>query len=527
MLMVVYVACMQLGVHTPRASACGKMVLMQKDIVFRVSTRLLLLCAIFFCAGVPPIAFAKVYISEVAWMGTDENANAEWIELFNDGPAQSLTGWTLNALDGQPAIVLSGTVGASGYALLERTSDATVSEVTALLVYTGALGNAGEVLELRDESGALVDRVEGGVDWELGGDNGTKDTLQRAGAQATGAWMTAPATPGRGGGVATTDAADTEQTEARGDQKTVATAKVPIPQVPKVKLEPALTIDVGDDIVATIGAPIRLTAHGYSETGRELVLTDVVWAFGDGAQGAGRTIEHGYEHVGEYRVVAVGTRSGFRTDIQARDSVLVRVVRPALTISAVDHAYIEVSNTGDDELDLSKYWLVVGEDHFRLPAHTYLLPQARVRFPSSVTALTPREDVGVGIFSPDRTLVASYGVAMSPTTVTLPTQPARALSKVTRSEQVPDSEDVAVVNDVPVVEYSAFKTPEFAGAEIEQAAEAYLALEKSGIIGDENGNILWWIVGLIAATFLAVLIALLVRREQEEIVRGYTLEEDV
>ncbi|MCA9360208.1 hypothetical protein KC850_04225, partial [Candidatus Kaiserbacteria bacterium] len=38
---------------------------------------------------------AAVYISEVAWMGSDSSANHEWIELHNDGDAVSVADWVL------------------------------------------------------------------------------------------------------------------------------------------------------------------------------------------------------------------------------------------------------------------------------------------------------------------------------------------------------------------------------------------------------------------------------------------------
>jgi hypothetical protein len=117
-----------------------------------------------------------VVINEISWMGTTVDYNNEWIELYNNTSVSiSLTGWTLKAIDGAPAINLSGSIPAKGYYLLERTSDATVTEATADLIYTGALGNTGETLELRDNGGTLVDSVNS---W-YAGDNTTKATMER------------------------------------------------------------------------------------------------------------------------------------------------------------------------------------------------------------------------------------------------------------------------------------------------------------------------------------------------------------
>ena len=91
-----------------------------------------------------------VVLNEIAWMGTLTSASDEWIELFNNSGADiDLAGWTLTAADGTPSIVLSGTIPAGGHFLLERTDDSTIPAVPADQIYTGALTNSGEVLELR------------------------------------------------------------------------------------------------------------------------------------------------------------------------------------------------------------------------------------------------------------------------------------------------------------------------------------------------------------------------------------------
>ncbi|QHJ69961.1 phospholipase D-like domain-containing protein [Planococcus halotolerans] len=128
-----------------------------------------------------------VAINEIAWMGTSYSYNNEWIELHNTtNSAIDVNGWTLNAADGSPSISLSGTIAAGGYYLMERTSDGTVPGVAADLIYTGSMENGGEILELRDASGALIDSADA---W-YAGDNTTKATMERVdplmdGSQAT------------------------------------------------------------------------------------------------------------------------------------------------------------------------------------------------------------------------------------------------------------------------------------------------------------------------------------------------------
>jgi len=90
-------------------------------------------------------ASSDVIINEIAWMGTTVSANDEWLELFNNttGPI-ILDGWILKSADEKLKINLKGVISARGFYLLERTDDTTVPNITADLIYKGALSNTGE-----------------------------------------------------------------------------------------------------------------------------------------------------------------------------------------------------------------------------------------------------------------------------------------------------------------------------------------------------------------------------------------------
>ena len=127
-------------------------------------------------ASAQAINLGDVVINEIAWMGTGASGNDEWLELRNNmGSAIDLTGWILMAADGKPTIELSGTIEANGFFLLERTDDSTVSDIPADQIYTGALGNAGEVLILKDAEGNEIDQVD---DW-YAGNNDSKISMER------------------------------------------------------------------------------------------------------------------------------------------------------------------------------------------------------------------------------------------------------------------------------------------------------------------------------------------------------------
>ena len=166
-------------------------------------------------------ASINVAINEIAWMGTTSNTNGEWMELRNNTPEDiSLDGWQLKSKDGTPSIALKGVVKANSYFLLERTSDETVAGVKANQIYTGALANTFEELELYDANGNLVDSVS---KW-YAGNNTTKAAMERvnplSSGEAANNWVTSDVsyeggfgTPGALNSKTDLDAPPTEEIE--------------------------------------------------------------------------------------------------------------------------------------------------------------------------------------------------------------------------------------------------------------------------------------------------------------------------
>ncbi|MFA5433376.1 MAG: lamin tail domain-containing protein, partial [Candidatus Paceibacterota bacterium] len=121
-----------------------------------------------------------VIINEVAWMGSKNSANDEWIELKNTSNSGiNLKGWTLRDGEDQINIVFEDiTVSKGGFLLLERTDDNSVPTKTADLIYKGALSNSEEELYLFDSNCSLKDFVSGNPEWTAG-DSSNKKTMER------------------------------------------------------------------------------------------------------------------------------------------------------------------------------------------------------------------------------------------------------------------------------------------------------------------------------------------------------------
>lgn len=324
---------------------------------------------ILFCAILPSSVHAAVVISEVAWMGSAESANDEWIELYNTGSdAVSVDNWRVN--DGASINVeLSGAIAAGAYAVLERTDD-TSAPGPAFATYTGALSNAGATLFLYRADGTLEDTVAGGSDWEnIGGDNQSKYTPQYTGS----GWITAPASPGgAASAMPTTDGENTETESAaqehddKGDPVTI-------------ELQPSnneLVLGIEVSPVAYVNQEITLTAEA-SGIGKTLLdsLT-YTWNFGDLETASGKEVPHSYAHPGTY---VITLHSAFaRYDEVVRATITVLPVK--FEMERMPHGDILLRNNAKYETDISGYTLK-GSTTLTFPTLSFIAPQGTIKIP--------------------------------------------------------------------------------------------------------------------------------------------------
>ncbi|QQR82373.1 lamin tail domain-containing protein [Candidatus Campbellbacteria bacterium] len=358
------------------------------------------------CVGgmLPAVAHAQITINEIAWMGTSASANDEWIELYNSGSdSVALSGWFLKASDGDPAIALTGDIPAGGYFLLERSDDESVPGVPAGVIYTGALGNAGETLTLFDTGGVVIDSVIGGTNWSLGGDNVIKNTPQR---QADNSWITGIPTPGVqnstqpiqiGGGTVLGSSTSTSATSTAS-----STTKKPT----VVGYVQNVFAYAGVDIQTVADAYAFLEASGVDAKGEHISATSYQWSFGDGDAGDAKETAHIYRFPGTY-TAAVSLMSQYQ---RAQDNILVQVFPADITISSVmygDSGFVELYNKSDRALDLSLWKLQIEYAEgkkightFTFPRMTTIAPHAQVPFPAFTTKVYMAEKDRVVLYYP-------------------------------------------------------------------------------------------------------------------------------
>lgn len=335
--------------------------------------RLGYLCLVLYCSL--PATAAAIELSEIAWMGSADSANHEWIELYSP-EVIDVTGWVISD-DSNLQIELSGTINAGQYAVLERTSDASAPG-SAWGIYTGSLVNTGATLTLYDETGGVVDRVVGGDGWErVGGDNTTKATAQLS---ATG-WQSATPTPG--GPIATMSSAEVSANDdepaaesTKSSQSAAASTKRTSASVSTTKLtlpDVTLALAVSAPSTAYVNQPIdfQVTPSGVGHTIAQSL--QYVWNFGDTNTASAAKVRHAYSHPGNYVVVVEGS---YKRQVQrARHEVVVLPV--SLSLTKLDTGDIAIQNTSQIEIDLTKYRLV-GDREFVIPDYTIVLPQSQI-----------------------------------------------------------------------------------------------------------------------------------------------------
>lgn len=131
-----------------------------------------------------PTAYAEVgagsvVINEIAWAGTIDNANDEWIELYNTTSQPiDLAGWYIEDDYVDKYTIASGTIPAKGYFLIEDNDNA-VSNISADAVIGLSLANSGDSLILKTAANTVIDSIGAGGGMWYAGDNTSKASMER------------------------------------------------------------------------------------------------------------------------------------------------------------------------------------------------------------------------------------------------------------------------------------------------------------------------------------------------------------
>lgn len=338
-----------------------------------------------------PAAVSQVTINEIAWMGTSDSSNAEWIELYNySDESVVLDGWVIHAYDGSPKINLVGSIDSQGYYLLERTNDATVPTVLADSIYSGSLGNTGERLQLIDSRGTVIEDLDFTVDGWPAGDNTTKDTMQRDGES----WITGGPTPGAQNSTrqeAEHDGSDSETGNSNTSPSTPPTSesmKTKKESVTLVAPDPKYSTKLTIPEYGVVGVPIPIKAVVTQDGKRDLVTGRFEWYLGDGGTHRyyqNTPFEYQYLYPGEYTVVLEYYSNSLKEEIDSIHQKKIVIIPDLISIDSLTHdGGITISNTSTRDIDLGGWSLRRGDLSFLVPKYTISKKGGRVTIPNTV-----------------------------------------------------------------------------------------------------------------------------------------------
>lgn len=438
----------------------------------------------------PSLAHGAVLINEIAWMGSEGDANDEWIELYNDGTETvSLEGWAIYAIptnggNSQILVQLTGDIVGSDFSVLKSTyGDGDVKDESVNAIsYTQRMSNDGLTLTLCRTNVAtacpsedIEDQIAGGTGWkDIGGDNTTKDTAQRTSS----GWVTGLAKQGEPN-VETGTPPPSGSSGSSGSSSGGSKAKV-VPKkvtLPVEREELTLTLTAPSIVYVNQAVLFVLTPEGAGRATRNSLQYQ--WNFGDTYTSHTQKPTHTYAYPGEY-VVYVEARFA-ESKASLRHDVTVLPV--PLSLGRTERGDILLHNNAQYEVDVTGYQLF-GETYFTFPPYSIIKPQG--------TLSISRSRVGAGqattifLYDPDRVFVASSrdtSVAAAVPLATASTEsPALPPEVVATTENFPSETDMVEIGSQRAAVSDAVNVPARASLEYALLAGSVVAFVAIGVL---------------------------------------------
>ncbi len=317
-----------------------------------------------------------VVINELMWDAT------EYVELLNTtDEAMSLSGWVLTRQKpgGEEKIIITFDeeviIPATGFLLMERNEDAT-TVAADVITSSLTLVNSGELVTLKDETGAVIDQANQLGSWFAGENTSEGVAMERADASASGVLTTSWHT----------------SIGAVGDRNGTPGAAN---SMPAVNQPPTGEISAAE--TGFTGAAIIFVAKNVQDPDGDTVT--LAWSFGDGGSATGTEVTHTYTVADSFAVSLSMSDGVNETEATHTIAITKRTYSDHVTIneflvnptgSDAENEFIELINNSDDEVDIGGWQLddkEGGSSPYTIPADTKLPGRGIRSFPRTETKI--------------------------------------------------------------------------------------------------------------------------------------------
>ena len=393
---------------------------------------------------------AEVIISEVMY-APDSGSDHEWIEIYNNGSESiNLKDWRLfydtnsnNVFDSSPDESHPLTLRQGPDSILEQSEYAIIAKSPTyagdyiwlnfqgkVFSATMSLSDEGKMIGLTDSGKILKTSLT--YDTSLGGSKETKTSL----SLINGEWKSGKPTPGAENEVApiiekvadvvdtvaevVDDTADTTTTTVSHSSGSSSSSK------PKIKTIPVFKADILAPTLAFVGQPIEFNLSiKYGD--ESYAIGKYFWNFGDGVSMDKNDgfvkFNHTYLYPGEYNVSLEYFRSNgsFAPDIT--DSITIKVVPLTVSISNVGDAkdfFVELSNTADYKIDISKWVLSSRNKTFSIPKNTNILAKKSLIISGKISGFNLEDEASLKLSMPTGDVVFDYNTKSVPVKKLIP-----------------------------------------------------------------------------------------------------------
>jgi hypothetical protein len=427
-----------------------------------------IILGIFVCVCLCGAGFARaapsIIINEVLYDVKDlSDTDHEWVELYNTGATSvSLVGWKFtdsssHTLNAPPANGGQGTLSIEpgGYAILTGNASVYLSDhpnYTGTVIDTVmSLNNSSGTLTMVNSSGTVIDTM---IYSSSMGASGDGNTLSR---NDNGLFVPTIPTPGYQNQFTSTESDTAEPVDDSGsadtqDSSVVASGPPSSPitasksGVVKVKSVP-YEVKIITPSKFTVGVPALFSSKATGNSGEELFTGNFLWSFGDGGsiiRQDKNEFSYTYAYPGEYVLYLEYYRYPGQTKPEATARKILKVLASSMLITAVSSdGSIEISNTGNQEVDLLGWRLDQKELAYVFPAHLIVLPKAKIIIPPSISKFSDS--------STETLLIDPSGISMEKAKTVIAEKKNTSIKTLTPTSRtsIPVTETVSVTSSIP------------------------------------------------------------------------------